>query len=119
MTFYSYRDPNLGETLKTFAKSAEWLDGPNISDRDIIEAKLRVFSALDQPIAPAGRGVGYFKFRMSDEMRAEKRQRIFDVTKEDIVRVARKYLTVTEPVSTVVLGPAPTPDMNDKWAVEE
>lgn len=52
-TFYSYRDPNLQSTVDTYGKCAEWVSKTdNFSDRDIIEAKLGIFQAIDRPILP-------------------------------------------------------------------
>jgi Zn-dependent M16 (insulinase) family peptidase len=43
-TFYSYRDPNLDSTFEAFEKSADWIaKADNVSERDIVEAKLGVF----------------------------------------------------------------------------
>jgi Zn-dependent M16 (insulinase) family peptidase len=52
-TFYSYRDPNLHSTVETFEKCTEWVTKKDsFTDRDIIEAKLGVFQAIDRPVLP-------------------------------------------------------------------
>jgi len=67
------------------------------SDQDIKEAKLKVFSSVDRVESALEKGVKYFVRGISDEMRNEYRQRLLNVGRDDIVRVARDYLQ--EPLS--------------------
>jgi Zn-dependent M16 (insulinase) family peptidase len=52
-SFSSYRDPNCAQTLDAFRASIEWIcDGskPAISQRELDEALLSVFSDFDRPV---------------------------------------------------------------------
>jgi len=113
-TFFSYRDPSFANTLNAFRDSAQWLLQNQFSDREITEAKLAVFSALDQPIEPGFRGAEAFDFGMTYELKQRRRDRLFGVTRNSLLEAAHKYIqtsdkedkrqTIVVPVTTVI-GP--------------
>lgn len=97
LNFFSYRDPNTVKTMKVFDHAAAWLiDGNEYTDRDIEESKLGVFQDVDRPIEPGRRGLNYFTLGESDELRQEYRQRLLKVSRDDVVEVAKTYLTQTQ-----------------------
>lgn len=94
--FYSYRDPRLEETLDDFDKSLEWLQNEKIEWQPVEEAILGVISSLDKPSSPAGEAKQTFHaelFGRSREKRELFRQRLLEVTLDDLRRVASTYLT--------------------------
>ncbi|GFS94923.1 presequence protease, mitochondrial [Nephila pilipes] len=103
--FYSYRDPNVTKTLKTFSSGIEWLLEESYSDRDINEAKLGVFSEVDAPVPPGSKGLAFFQEEISDEMKEEMRNNIFSCTRKDLIEVTKKYLQNPETVGTALIGP--------------
>jgi len=93
LNFYSYRDPNTTQTLEAFDRSAKWLvEADEYNERDVEESKLGVFQGVDKPVEPGRRGFNHFVFGETDEMRAEFRRRLLDVTQDDVIDVAKKYL---------------------------
>jgi len=107
LTFYSYRDPNRNATLDVFSNTTAWLRDEGVTEQDVHEARLRVFSSIDSPVPPSRKGLRYFHGRVSDEMAAARRARLLAVTPSDIMDVADRYLSPErEPASTATLGPA-------------
>eukprot|EP00117_Sycon_ciliatum_P007246 scpid29495/ scgid10437/ Presequence protease, mitochondrial; Pitrilysin metalloproteinase 1 len=105
-TFYSYRDPSPVKSLESFTKAAEWAAEGAFSDTDIDEAKLAEFSKLDKPVLPASRGDRQFLRGISDKARQINRDRIFSVTRNDLVDVAKRYILADEVKHGIaVIGP--------------
>jgi Zn-dependent M16 (insulinase) family peptidase len=94
-TLLSYRDPHLVRTLNVYRKAVEWVVSGDFADQDIKEAILGVFSDLDKPLSPCGKGdhetILYLK-GLTPEMRQIQRQRILAVNRKKLVELAEKYL---------------------------
>ena len=67
--YYSYRDPNIPNTLKVMERSGRWAMENEWSERDLEEAKLVVFQGLDAPISVNEEGMVMFVNGITDEMR--------------------------------------------------
>jgi Zn-dependent M16 (insulinase) family peptidase len=118
--FYSYRDPRLGETLRDFDESIRWLLDARHDDRALEEAILGVVGSLDRPSSPAGEAKQHFHNRLfgrTHEQREAFRQRVLDVSLDDLRRVAERYLQ-PEAASTAVVTSAANPDANRALAEE-
>lgn len=128
--FYSYRDPNIQETLESFNKSIDWIQRGEFTQQDLDEAKLKLFSSIDTPLAPYQRGKTLFLHGISHEMRQrfvclsvclfddqieiklifsfEKKNRnrdlIFATNKDDLSRVAKEYLSEPSKFSIAALA---------------
>lgn len=103
--FYSYRDPRLEKTLVDFDKSIEWMLNTEHDEEQLEQAVLGVISGLDKPGSPAGEAKqAYYNelFGRSDEQRRQYRQRILQVSLEDLKRVTTTYLK-PELASTAVI----------------
>ena len=91
----SYRDPHLVRTLNVYRKAVEWAAAGNFSDQDIKEAILGVFSDLDRPLSPSGKGdhetILYMK-GITPDMRQTQRRRILAVNREKLMGLAENYL---------------------------
>ena len=94
ITFYSYRDPNCERTFDTFHSCNDWVQKgqESFSERDVEEAKLNVFKAVDKPALPSARGQRLFLSGISNEQFAEHRRQLRQVTFADVQRVSDKYL---------------------------
>jgi hypothetical protein len=93
--FYSYRDPRLVETLADFDQSLEWLQNTQHESRELEEAILGVVSRIDRPGSPAGDAIKSFFGSLhgrTPAQRREFRQRVLNVTLEDLQSVAMTYL---------------------------
>jgi Zn-dependent M16 (insulinase) family peptidase len=105
--FYSYRDPRMAETLNDFDRSIEWLLEKNITDLQIEESILSVIGSMDKPGSPAGEAKQAFHAGLagrSDEYRNLFRERIINVTAEDLYRVTEQYLQADKANTAVVTG---------------
>jgi Zn-dependent M16 (insulinase) family peptidase len=90
--FYSYRDPNPQNTMKVISNAGQWALEKQWADRDLEEAKLSVFQSIDAPQAVSDEGMTRFLSGVSEEMMQERRERLLDVTKEQVREVAQKYI---------------------------
>ena len=106
--FYSYRDPRLEDTLADFDKSLTWLSSETHEWRQVEEAILGVISSIDKPSSPAGEARQTFHAELSGrsrEKREQFRNRVLNVTLDDLIRVAKTYLT-PDKASTAVITSA-------------
>ena len=68
ISYFSYRDPNFDRTMEVFHNSNDWIQKQdNFTQRDVDEAKLNVFKAVDKPILPGARGQRLFLSGITDE----------------------------------------------------
>ncbi|SEF60814.1 hypothetical protein SAMN05660865_00610 [Caloramator fervidus] len=83
LTFASYRDPNLKETLKAYDEVPQYIEKLEIDDREMTKYIIGTMSKLDYPLNP------FMKGRVSDEnyMRG--------ITYEDIQREREEVLDTT------------------------
>lgn len=106
--FYSYRDPNLVETLDAFKASIDWVLSSDIPFDHIEQSILGIVSSLDAPGSPAGEVRQAFHqslFGRTNEHRARFRERILKTSVEDIKRVAELYLTKSSSQAVLTQNP--------------
>ncbi len=58
-----------------------------------MEAKISVFSDLDTPIPPSGKGLSEFYRGINLEMRQKRREQLLATERKHLVAAAEKYLT--------------------------
>jgi len=93
--FFSYRDPRLLETLNDFDSSIEWLLNESHSEAQLEEAILGVISDIDKPSSPAGEAKHAYHnglFGRTAESRKVFRNKVLQVTLDDLIRVGKQYL---------------------------
>ncbi|KAL8730025.1 MAG: hypothetical protein Q9166_004349 [cf. Caloplaca sp. 2 TL-2023] len=90
--FYSFRDPNPQNTLKVMEDAGRWARDKDWTEQDLEEAKLSVFQGVDAPESVSDEGMTRFLSGLDEDMEQEKRERLLDVKKEDVVEVAQRYL---------------------------
>lgn len=88
----SYRDPNPGNTVDVIQNAGRFARDQDWNGRQVEEGKLSVFQQIDAPISVQSDGSKEFMYGITDDMDQEMRERLLDVTKEDIQEVAQKYL---------------------------
>ena len=93
-TFSSYRDPNQAETLRAFDNAVAWAASAGaIGPREVEEAQLQCFKAIDSPVAPRARGARRFAHpELGDDERQAFRERLLDASAADLRRVAAERL---------------------------
>ncbi len=106
--FFSYRDPRMAETLADFDAAIDWLQDNNHEARQLEEAILGVISSIDKPSSPAGEAKQTFHAELFGRDRAKReafRNRVLEVSLDDLQRVSRTYLCSAK-ASTVVVSHA-------------
>ena len=103
--YYSYRDPNPENTLRTILDAGRWARDKQWTDQDLEEAKLSVFQNVDAPESVSQEGMTRFLSGIDEEMEQKKREQMLDVTKQDVQDVAHKYLVEgMKNATTAMLG---------------
>ncbi len=106
--FFSYRDPRNVDTLSDFDRSLEWLASESHDWAQVEEAILGVVSAIDKPASPAGEARQTFHAELygrTREKRERFRQRVLQVTLDDLRRVAASYLNPDQASIAVITSP--------------
>lgn len=106
--FFSYRDPRLEETLADFDAALAWFKKTNHPARVLEEAILGVIASIDRPGSPAGEAISAFfgeLFGRTPAQRRAFRQRVLQVTFEDLERVVDTHLQPTKASSAVISDP--------------
>ena len=106
-SFLSYRDPHIKRTLQVYDDAVHWAVAGEFSDEAINEALLSVFSNLDRPLSPGSRGNHEFsnlRQGLTLEMRQQYRRNLLATTRDDLQRVAKKYMleNPTDPVDSIL-----------------
>ncbi len=106
--FFSYRDPRLEGTLEDFDHSIRWLLEEKHEWRNVEEAILGVISSIDKPGSPAGEARDAFYsalYGRTPEQRRRFRQRVLEVTLQDLQRVGEIYLKPGQASVVVISNP--------------
>jgi Zn-dependent M16 (insulinase) family peptidase len=119
--FFSYRDPNPQNTMGIMKNAGQWAVNKEWSDRDLEEAKISVFQAVDAPKAVNEEGMARFLSGVTEEMRQKKREQLLDVTKAQVQEVANKYLVeaVKRGDERISFLGEKKPWVDSSWSVEE
>lgn len=118
--FFSYRDPRLAETLEDFDASLSWLESEQHDAQKLEEAILGIVSSIDKPGSPSGEAKQAYHsalFGRTPEQRKGFRQRILEVSIEDLQRVAKQYLTPEKASVAVVTSPAGAETLSSEFSV--
>jgi presequence protease len=90
--FYSYRDPNPQNTFSIMRSAGQWAVDKKFADQDLEEAKISVFKSIDAPKSVNTEGMDRFGSGVTEEMKQKRRELLLDVTKEQVRKVAQKYI---------------------------
>lgn len=103
--FYSYRDPRLAETFQDFEASLDWLLNKEQHAYQLEEAILGLVSSMDKSGSPAGEAITACYALLhgrTPAFRKQLRERLLNVTIDDLKRVTQTYLVEQKPVKAVV-----------------
>lgn len=117
--FSSYRDPNPMNSLKVFNNSGVFARDRAWSERELNEAKLGIFQALDAPLSVDEEGQRYFMTGVTEDMDQRWRERVLDVTAKDINQVAQKFLVDGSKNIFCLLGPRKDDSDLAGWDLKE
>ncbi|CAD6503276.1 BgTH12-02943 [Blumeria graminis f. sp. triticale] len=116
---YSYRDPNPRSTISIMQNSGLWAVNSKWSKRDIDEAKISVFQGVDAPKSVSSEGMARFLSGITDNLIQERRERLLDVSSEQVKDVAQKYIVAgieSHKEGIAFLGEL-EPWMDDSWQI--
>lgn len=91
-TMSSYRDPNPRNSLSVFQRAGVYARDKEWSSRELEESKLSIFQGIDAPRSVSSEGSKEFMYGITEDMDQKMRENLLDVTKQDVQRVAQKYL---------------------------
>lgn len=114
--FYSYRDPRLSETLDDFDKAIDWMLENDHEERQLEEAILGVIGGMDKPGSPAGEARAAFHNELHGRTREKLqlfRQRVLEVSMDDLKRVSETYLKNGEASVAVITSAATQEEVGD------
>lgn len=89
-SFYSYRDPNPANSMRVFDSAPEWFLNRRLTDQELMEAKLSVFSALDAPEDVASEGLQKFTYGITNVDRQLYREQLLAVNASGLKETAEK-----------------------------
>lgn len=104
--FSTYRDPDPRRSLGVMREAGAWARAQQWSEREVEEAKLSVFQALDAPRSVSAEGLTRFLTGVDEAMQQARRERLLDVSAAQVAEVADRYVAqgADETRSVVVLG---------------
>ncbi len=105
-TMSSYRDPNPRNSLNVFQRAGLYAREKDWSSRELEESKLSIFQGIDAPRSVSSEASKEFMYGITEHMDQEMRERLLNVTKDDVQKVAQKYLVdlSSELKSVCILG---------------
>jgi Zn-dependent M16 (insulinase) family peptidase len=101
-SFYSYRDPSPLSSVKVISACANWLSSAEITQQNLLEAKLAVFSEWDSPKSIDLKGIGQELQEISSEQRQKMRDGVLAVSLGQL-KDCLKYFAM--PMQFTVIGP--------------
>ncbi|KAK6465795.1 peptidase M16C associated-domain-containing protein [Scheffersomyces coipomensis] len=119
LNFYSYRDPNPLKSVKAFEDSFPYGLSANWTEKDLQEAKLRIFQSVDAPTNISSQGSTEFYDGITNEMRQERRENFLNITGQDLNDVVDKYLVGNDVNSITVIGDNANLQVSDDWEVQK
>jgi len=119
-TMSSYRDPNPRNSLNVFQRAGAYARDKDWSSRELEESKLSIFQGLDAPTSVSGEAGKEFLYGITEDTDQMMRESLLDVTKDDVQRVAQKYLVDPSPKlqSTCILGEKKEWAETDGWEIK-
>lgn len=118
-TLSSYRDPNPMNTLKVFRNAGVFARDRAWTERELEEAKLGIFQALDAPTSVDDEGSRYFMHGVTHEMDQRWREQVLDVTARDVREAAQKFLVDGPRKAFCVLGEKKDWATDEAWDVRK
>lgn len=104
--FYSYRDPNIHQTLKAFEDSIDEILESDFDEEELGESKIEIIQAMDTPISPGSRASVAYSWMREGKLPAVRnayRERLLSLSVEDVIRAVEKHIVPNFPKSSTVI----------------
>ncbi len=108
--FGSYRDPHIVRTLEKYNSALDFINSGNFTEEDVKEAILSVCAEIDEAETPSFAARKDFFRRlsgMSYKQRKMFKDRVLEINKDVILKVARRYFKLGMKMSTAVISGQP------------
>ena len=106
-SMFSYRDPNIANTLEIYEQAIDWFQGGKFSNEDIDNAQCLSLAAFDRPLLPAQLGLRTGLQTLSGldhQTISQARANIYEVNKDKLLECAAKYLQPQKSTIAVIAG---------------
>jgi len=106
-TFLSYRDPNLGQTLDNYDRTAEFLDNLELSGDELKKSIIGTIGEMDTYLLPDAKGftsMARWLTKNTDQERQRTREEVLGTTARDFKAFAQVLKRLAEQGEVVVLG---------------
>lgn len=93
--FYSYRDPNIVQTLKAFEEAVENVLQGNFEESDLEEAKFEMIQSLDSPLSPGSQAevaYGWWREGRTFTMRQAFRNKLLALTRDEVIHAVESII---------------------------
>ncbi len=107
LTFLSYRDPNLLQTLQTYDQAAQFLRDLTLSPEELTKAIIGTISAIDAYLLPDAKGYTSLQWHLAgdtDDDLQRLREEVLSTTADDFRRFADVLTALNGAGSVVVMG---------------
>ncbi|MDD3171895.1 MAG: insulinase family protein, partial [Bacilli bacterium] len=105
--FVSYRDPNLGKTIKVYEGMVKFLDEFKASEEEMTKSIIGTIGAIDAPRTPAGRGMISRNLVLAGISIADikkEREEIINCTEKDIKDLKKIVQAILDSKSLCTIG---------------
>lgn len=105
--FVSYRDPNLGATLKVYDQIPEYLKSFDADEREMTKYVIGTISEMDTPLTPSSKGARSFDAYMrgiTEEDLKRERMQVLTATAEDMRNLSDMVRAVLDQKYICVIG---------------
>ena len=85
-------DKNFTETYLKFEKCVNDITEGSFHEGHLDTAKLSAFKSIDKPTLSHNLGLDIFQYGITQELSQTRRERLLEVSKDDIIDVANRYL---------------------------
>ena len=107
LSFVSYRDPNIQETLKVYDQTASFLEKGNLDRDEIEKGVIGTIGDLDRYQLPDAKGMtSLIRYLVNDtlEKQQDRRTKILNTSREDFLQFASWLSRIKDHGKVVVLG---------------
>ncbi len=109
LTFLSYRDPNLLQTLEVYDGAAQYLQNLDLTDSELTKAIIGTIGDMDSYLLPDAKGftaMRYYLIDLTNEERQQRRDQVLSTTLANFHQFGRVLEELNQNGAVVVLGSA-------------